>query len=278
LQKKIESINLTQIREPQDPQRLNISRESIEALAMSMNSRGQLQPIGVVKKDEFYEIEYGHRRFLAAQLLNWDAIDCIVFNDSEEATLHLNRAHENIHRENLNPVEEAKDCWRLVYEQDRGVEATAALMCKPVSWVEGRLDILRYPPEIIQALQDGKIKMSVAKELSRVKDLETRQRLLESAAQYGATAPTVAKWIADISVSAFLENKEIQEKAGQIQAASMGQVTMQCFGCQERYVIDYLSHIWVCPQCRAAIYQLQQAIIQEMTHAKAQPENNPYKE
>lgn len=269
--RKSESVSLAQIREPEDPQRLNISRESIEALAMSMNERGLLQPIGVVKKDDIYEIEYGHRRFLAATLLNWPAIDCIVFEDSEEARLHIDRAHENIHRENLNPVEEAKDCWRLVYEKDRGIEGAAALMCKKTSWIEGRLDLLRYPPEIIQAIADGKISLSVAKELSRVKDLETRQRLLESSVSYGATAPTVAKWIADTSVSNFFENKEIQERSGEIQAAGMGQVTMQCFGCQERYVIDYLTHIWVCPQCRAAIYQLQQAIMEEMRKAKAQP-------
>ncbi len=270
MERKAESINLTLLAEPEDPQRIELSRESIEELARSMNDRGQLQPIGVVQKGEIYEIEYGHRRFLAAQLLNWPNMDCIVFADSEEAKLHLNRAHENLMRRDLTPVEEARMCWTLVYDNDRGVERTAAMLCKTQAWVESRLDILRYPEEIIQAIAAGKINLSVAKELSRVKDLETRQRLLESSVSYGATAPTVAKWIADTSVSAFFENKELLERSGQIQAAGMGQVTMQCFGCQEKYVIDYLTHIWVCPQCRAAIYQLQQAIMQEMAKAKAQ--------
>ncbi len=272
MQKKIEGINLTQLREPEDPQRVNISRESIEEMARSMNERGQLQPIGVVQKGDTYEIEYGHRRFLAAQLLNWSDMDCIVFQDSEEAKLHLDRAHENLIREDLSAVEEARLCWRLVYDQDRGTEATAKLISKTQAWVEGRLDILRYPEEIIQAIAAGKINLSVAKELSRVKDLETRQRLLESSVNYGATAPTVSRWIADTSVPAFLENKETQERAGEIQGASMGQVTMQCFVCQERYVIDYLKHIWVCPHCRSAVYQLQQAIMEEMHKVKAQPE------
>ncbi len=272
MEKKNESISLALIRVPENPQRIELSRESIDELALSMASRGLLQPIGVINKGETYEIEYGHRRFLAATQLNWAEIDCYVFEDIEDARLHLDRTHENLIRQDLNPVEEARACWDLVYEGDRGVERTAALLCKTPGWVEARLDILRYPEEIIQAIAAGKINMSVAKELSRVKDLETRQRLLESSVSYGATAPTVAKWIADTSVSNFFENKELQEKAGEIQAAGMGQVTMQCFSCQERYVIDYLTHIWVCPQCRAAIYQLQQAITAEMAKTKAQPE------
>jgi ParB/RepB/Spo0J family partition protein len=262
--RRLKKISLEQIREPEDKQRIDISRESIDELARSMNERGQLQPIGVIRKNDEYEIEYGHRRYLAAKQLNWPTIECFVFEDSKEAELHLDRAHENLIRENLNPVEEARLCWRLVYDQERGIDATAAMIAKPVSWVENRLDLLRYPEEIINAIAAGKIKMTVAKELARVKDIETRQRLLESAVSYGASGSTVAKWVEDMSVSAYLENKELMEQAGQIQAADMGQVTMQCFVCQNRYIMDYLKHIWLCPDCRALVYQLQRATAEEM--------------
>jgi ParB family chromosome partitioning protein len=262
--RRLKKISLEQIREPEDRQRIDISRESIDELALSLTKLGLLQPILVRKKNDHYEIEAGHRRYLAAKQLNWHEIDCIVLDKNEEAKLHLERAHENLIRENLNPVEEARCCWKLVYEDDRGVERTAALLCKTIAWVENRLDILRYPEEIINAIAAGKIKLTVAKELARVKDIETRQRLLESAVSYGASGSTVAKWVEDMSVSAYLENKEIMEQAGQIQAADMGQVTMQCFVCQNRYIMDYLRHIWLCPDCRALVYQLQRATAEEM--------------
>lgn len=262
--RKIESISLNLIKEPEDPQRIEISRESIDELALSMNERGLLQPIGVYKEGEFYMIEFGHRRFLAAQQLNWPEMDCIIFENKGDAKLHIDRAHENLIRENLNPVEEARMCWAIVYEGDRGVERAALLLCKSRGWVENRLDILRYPEEIINAIAAGKIKLTVAKELARVKDIETRQRLLESTINYGASAPTVSKWIEDMSVPAYLENKELMERAGQIQAADMGQVTMQCFVCQQRYIIDYLRHVWLCPDCRAVVYQLQRATQEQM--------------
>ena len=256
MSKSLVSLNLHEILEPDKPSRDKIHQPAIQEMGNSLLRCGQLQPILVRRESNLYKIEAGHRRFLAARLIGWSVIDAIILDPTDEDSLHLERAHENLIREDLNPVEEARLTWDLVYEDGRGVDRTATLLCKPNSWVESRLAIHQLPDDLKQAVSNYEINVSVAKALSKAKDDEFRARLLKSAIEYGASAEVVKRWVSDQSIGTFLENQEVASAAGESLAMGLSDVTMPCRVCNFSQKIDILRHIWICPDCMGAMREL----------------------
>lgn len=258
MQRILKSVNMLEILEPENPSRFAMDRNSLEELADSMKKLGLLQPILLRSENGLYRIEAGHRRFLSAQILGWKSIDAIIQEPTDDDALHLERAHENLIRADLNPVEESKIVWDLVYEDGRGVERTAKLLCKTVSWIETRLEIAKFPDDLKDALSKNEIKVAVAKELNRVKNMETRMRLTKSAVEYGASAAVVRQWCSDSQVGIFLENQEVAGAVGDMIAIERTQVNMPCRICDCSQRIDILRHIWICPDCMGAMRELAQ--------------------
>lgn len=251
-----QKVSMNLIKRPVKPSRDQINRDFIVELAESMRTRGQLQPIILQKGADGFEIEAGENRYLAAEALGWSVIDTFIKDEAEDDDLHLDRAHENLIREDLNPVEESKIVWDLVYEDGRGVEKTARLLCKTFSWVDSRLEIAKFPGDLKEAVSSRSIKVAVAKELAKVKNMETRERLLKSAIEYGASATVVKQWCNDTQVGLFLEQSEVQAAGGDAVAIERSQVNMPCRICNISQQIDILRHIWICPECMGAMREL----------------------
>ncbi len=254
--KEIKSLSLTKILEPDNPARSQIDTDAIFELAESMRKLGQLQPILVREKNGRYEIEAGHRRFLAATSLNWDNIDAIVLENSDDENAHLERAHENLIRQDLNPVDEARLVHQMVYEDGRGVSSTAKLLCKSEGWVETRMDVLRWPEELIHAIETAQISLTNGKILAKVRDDETRRRLLDSTIEYCPSKRVLERWISDIDTQEYLANQDIRAEASEIQSADMGSVHMECRICAYKFQINHMRHIWLCPDCMMAMRNL----------------------
>jgi len=193
---------------------------------------------------------------MAVKILGWSVIDAIVKDTDDEESLHLDRAHENLIRCDLSPVEESRIVWDLVYEDGRGAEKVAKMLCKTVSWIDSRLEIAKFPDDIKSALSSRDIKISVAKELSKVSDAENRGRLLVAAIEYGASAAVVKQWCSDSQVGDFLQHNEIQSEGGDFVAIKSSQVSMPCRICDISHLIDVLRHIWICPECMGAMREL----------------------
>lgn len=264
--KEIQAIPITKIDEPQTPDRLVIGNEGVQELAKSMQKMGLLQPILVRQKGDRYEVEAGHRRLLAARVLNWAHIDAIIDTTEDEETMHLTRAHENLIREDLNPVEEGKLVHKLVYEDGRGVDETSKMLCKSTNWIQNRMDILRWPEEVRDSLQKGKITLAVAKELARINDKSTRDEYTKAAGDYGASSAVVRQWIEDTEIKNYLEQKEVSAAVGTATASQMGKTQLTCSICGQYHDIERLKHIWVDPDCMGAVLELStevRKIIQE---------------
>ncbi len=251
-----QKIGMESIREPENPSRNQIGMDSLLELAESIKARGLLQPIVVYPVSDGYEIEAGHRRYLAVKVLGWSVIDAIVRDYTGEEHLHLDRAHENLVREDLNPVEESRIVWDLVHGDGRGIEKVCKMLCKTMSWINSRLEIYKFPEDVKAALSLNNIKIAVAKELSKVATDDTRSRLLAAAVEYGASAAVVAQWCADSQVGDFLMQREVQEATGDSVAINSSQVNMPCRICDISHNIDILRHIWICPECMGAMREL----------------------
>lgn len=252
----LQEIPMSKIMEPSNPSRMSIDRSYIEELADSMKSRGLLQPITVRAENDSFRIEAGHCRFLAATLLGWENINAIIQDVTHSDDLHLDRAHENLIRADLNPVEESRIVWDLVYEDGRGVERTSTLLCKTPSWVETRLEIAKFADDIKESLSRREIKVAVARELDKIKDADQRKRVLASTIEYGASANVVRGWISDSQIGPFLGQSEVAGALGECNVIDRSVVTMPCRICSVSHNIDSLRHIWICPHCLSAVNEL----------------------
>ena len=116
--KNFKLINISEIRANQNQPRKNFRKEEIENLASSIKSHGVLQPIIVrPTNDGNYEIVAGERRWRAAQTAGIHQIECVV-KDFDENKMFEAALIENIQRENLNVIEEAKAYDKLLNKKN----------------------------------------------------------------------------------------------------------------------------------------------------------------
>lgn len=161
------SISISDLsRNPYQP-RQNFSEEKLEELANSIRKKGIIQPIAVrpSKSDPGrYEIIAGERRWLAAQRAGLHKIPVRVLDLSDVESLEV-AIVENIQRDDLNPVEEARGYKRLNNEFSYDHESISKLMSKSRSHISNTLRLLTLPQDIIAMLEEGTLTSGQARPL-----------------------------------------------------------------------------------------------------------------
>ena len=153
-------------RNPYQP-RVNFNEVKLDELASSIKKNGIIQPIAVRhKKSEEgkFEIIAGERRWLAAQKAGLHEIPVTVLDLSDVESLEV-AIVENIQRDDLNPVEEARGYKRLSDEFKYDHESIAKLMSKSRSHVSNTLRLLTLPADIIAMLEEGTLTSGQARPL-----------------------------------------------------------------------------------------------------------------
>lgn len=134
-------------------------------LAESVKRNGVLQPILVRRKaDGLFELIAGERRYRAAKLAGLKGIPAVVRNSSDEQSMEL-ALIENLQREDLNPIEEARAYYRLLTEFSLTQETLAQRFGKDRSSIANTLRLLNLPNEIKELVESFKISMGHAKVL-----------------------------------------------------------------------------------------------------------------
>lgn len=149
--------------------RLHYAPESMEELKASIREKGVLQPILVRHKGDGYEVVAGERRLRAAQALNLDEIPVVVRDVSDDEALVLALV-ENIQREELNAIEEAKAFKRLIEEFQLTQEQVADAVGKERSTISNILRLLKLPETIQEAVGKKMISMGHARTLLSIED------------------------------------------------------------------------------------------------------------
>jgi len=131
--------------------------KKIEELSQSIKKNGLIQPIAVrLNKKGQYEIIAGERRWLAAQKAGLHKVPVVELNLNDTQSLEL-AIVENIQREDLNSIEEAKAYDRLIKEFNYDHEKLAEFMGKSRSHISNTLRLLTLPPEVIKLVDEGKL-------------------------------------------------------------------------------------------------------------------------
>lgn len=159
-----ELIPISEIAPNPDQPRENFPPEGIEDLAASIREKGILQPVIVKRKGKGYELICGERRLKAALLSGLEKIPAIVKEVAESDFLEWALV-ENIQREDLSPLEEARAFERLVVERGLSQEEIAKRVGKNRSTVTNAIRLLRLPPEVIGYLQEGRLSAGHARAL-----------------------------------------------------------------------------------------------------------------
>ena len=168
--KKLSQSNTVSIsdlsRNPYQP-RQTFSEEKLEELSNSIRKNGIIQPIAVrpSKADPGrYEIVAGERRWLAAQRAGLHEIPVTILDLSDVESLEV-AIVENIQRDDLNPIEEARGYKRLNEEFKYDHESISKLMSKSRSHISNTLRLLTLPSDVIGMLEEGTLTSGQARPL-----------------------------------------------------------------------------------------------------------------
>ena len=174
------SISISQLKPNKNQPRKNFNQKELNELAQSIKSQGLLQPIIVRPlKEGNYEIIAGERRWRAAQSVGMHEVDCVIkkFEDNKlfEAALI-----ENIQREDLNVIEEAKAYKQILEEKNITNEEIAKITGKSSSHVSNILRLLELNQEIQELVISGQLSMGHARALIGVPNaLERAKEIID---------------------------------------------------------------------------------------------------
>ena len=166
---EVVEIDLSELRPNPYQPRKKFDEEALNELADSIKEHGVFQPIIVKKSIKGYEIVAGERRYRASKKLGLEKIPAIIkdFTDDEMMQISL---LENLQRENLTSIEEAKAYKAIIDASNLTQEELAKKVGKSRSYITNILGLLTLPVSIQNLILDNKISMGHARVLSKIED------------------------------------------------------------------------------------------------------------
>lgn len=189
---RIEKIKIIDIEPNRNQPRRNFDMEAIEELAESIKIYGVIQPIIVNKKDGYYEIVAGERRWRASKKAGLTEIPCIIRDDDERKTKEI-ALIENIQREDLNPIEKAKGFKQLIDEYGLKQQELADIMGMNRSTVTNCLRILNLDSRVIDLALEGKLTEGHCRSLLGYQDPEIQYKMALKIIETGQTVRDIER-------------------------------------------------------------------------------------
>ena len=178
---------------PKQP-RTHFDEETIDSLAASIREVGVLQPIVVRRAQGGYELIAGERRLRAAKKAGLATIPAVI-RDSEDADTLREAIIENIHREDLGPIELAEAFRSLLDDLGLKQETLAERLGVSRSHIANTIRLLQLSPAVQQLLADGKITAGHARALLGMPDAEAQATLALRAAAQGLSVREVEELV-----------------------------------------------------------------------------------
>lgn len=165
----LKTLKITEVEPNRDQPRKNFKQEALEELAESIKTYGIIQPIVVTKKDGYYSIIAGERRWRAAKLAGLEEIPAIVRDDDEQVNKEI-ALIENIQREDLNPFEKALGIRHLMEKYGMTQEQVAKKLGKSRSSISNTVRVLYLVPDVLELVKQGKLTEGHCKALAGIED------------------------------------------------------------------------------------------------------------
>lgn len=164
--------------------REDFNAEAMEDLVQSIREKGVIQPVLVRRQGAYYELIAGERRYRAAKSLNLKELPVIVKDVQDKDSLELSLI-ENIQRQELNPIEEARAYQYLIDKFDVTQEELSDILGKSRVSVSNTLRLLNLPKEIQDEVKNNRISYAHGRALLEVADSNLQRRLAQEVISKG---------------------------------------------------------------------------------------------
>ncbi len=188
--------------------RENFDEDALNELAESIKKIGVLEPLIVRKNGKHYEIIAGERRWRAAKLAGLKEVPVVIKEYTEQEMTEVSLI-ENIQRENLNPVEEAKGYKRLMEEFGLKQEEVAAKVSKSRAAVANLVRLLKLDESVLDMLSIGQISTGHAKVLLELSDAEQQRSAAETVVEKNLSVRETEKLVKSMLKPASEPKKEL---------------------------------------------------------------------
>jgi ParB family chromosome partitioning protein len=172
--------------------RTRFREEALDELARSIQSSGIIQPLVLRPIGKRYQLIAGERRWRAAQRAGLKSVSSIVRQVPDELALEMTLV-ENIQREDLNAIEQARAFERLMDEFHATQEAVAERTGKDRATVANAIRLLKLEPTIQDWIEEGKLTAGHGRALLAVPDSQMRMRYAQRAARGGLTVRQIER-------------------------------------------------------------------------------------
>lgn len=256
---QLEEIPVSQIRPNPNQPRVAFDEESLMSLTESIVAVGVLQPVLVRPVGAGYELIAGERRWRAAQRAGFTTIPAVIRTVEESSALEQ-ALIENLHREDLNPLEEAAAYSQLIEDFGLTHEDVGQRVGRSRSTISNSLRLLALPAGVQARLADGSLSAGHARALLALEDHASQAAMAEAIVRQGlsvrATEEGVARTLAAGTPSAkkgtrapSIKSASLLEVESSLSDRLATRVTVQSGGKRGRIVIDFgsmedLDRIW----------------------------------
>lgn len=205
-------IKITKIEPNRSQPRRNFEEDSLIELSESIKQFGILQPLIVQKKDDYYEIIAGERRWRAAKMAGLKEVPVIIKDFTKQEVVEI-ALIENIQRENLNPIEEAMAFKRLLTEFNLKQDEVAERVSKSRTAVTNSMRLLKLNDKVQQMLIDDMITTGHARALLAIDDKDQQYSLANKIFDEKLSVRETEKLIKAIKKPKKITEKEPEDHA-----------------------------------------------------------------
>lgn len=208
---QVREIPLHRVEPDKSQPRKNFDKASLKELSDSIKEHGVITPILVQKKDDYYEIIAGERRWRAAKAAGLKAIPAIVKNyeDAERLAVSL---IENIQREDLDAIEEAHAYKRLMEDYGLTQDALAQKVSRSRPSIANTLRLLTLDKRVQAMLIEGKLSAGHARAMASIADKDKQFKLAQTAVDKGLSVREMER-LAGAAQTATGKKKPRRQKA-----------------------------------------------------------------
>jgi ParB family chromosome partitioning protein len=252
-QTKVAMVPLSKIDPPEGAQRDSIDPIKIIELAESIREKGLINPILVRPVNGRFEIVAGHRRFLAHQHLRLKEI-AVTVKELDDVGVILYRAIENLQRENLSPMEEARAYNLMKVKGGLSTNEIVRQTGKHKETIIRYLRLYEMPPEFQGAVDKRSVSIQVAEKLMEIEDPQMRLYYLGMASENGITIRVAEMWVSDFKKS--LQGTLFEDMGGDVGSAVPAESKpsyVACDCCRGAVDIRNARSIVVCVDCLNAV-------------------------
>lgn len=171
-------VKLSLIEPNKDQPRKAFDEDALIELSESIKQYGVLQPLLVQKKDNYYEIIAGERRWRAAKLAGVKEVPVVIKDYSSQEVMEI-ALIENIQREDLNPIEEAKAYQRLIKDYRLKQDEVAEKVSKSRAAITNSLRLLKLDERVQDMVMEGKISSGHARTIISIEDKDKQYMIAQ---------------------------------------------------------------------------------------------------